>query len=60
MKPGIEFIITTVAEITAGVEVVYIEEPIVQWCKHEMKRLGVAIHFLSDVMRWFCMLKRYF
>ena len=45
MKPGIEFIITKVAEITAGVEVVYIEEPIVQWCKHEMKRLGVAIHF---------------
>ena len=63
MNPGIEFIITTVAEeeekaaieaITA-VEVVYIEEPIVQWCKHEMTRLGVAIHFLSDVMRWFCM-----
>ena len=64
MNPGIEFIITTVAEeeekaaieaITAGVEVIYIEEPIVQWCKHEMKRLGVAIHFLSDVMRWFCL-----
>jgi hypothetical protein len=63
MNPGIEFIITTVEEeekdaieaITAGVEVIYIEEPIVQWCKHEMKRLGVAIHFLSDVMRWFCL-----
>ena len=64
MNPGIEFIITTVAEeeekaviaeITAGFEVIFIEEPIVQWCKHEMKRLGVAIHFLSDVMRWFCM-----
>jgi hypothetical protein len=64
MNPGIEFIITTVAEeeekaaiaeITEGFEVVYIEEPIVQWCKHEMKRLGVAIHFLSDVMRWFCL-----
>jgi hypothetical protein len=64
MNPDIDFIITTVAEeeekaaiaeITAGVEVIYIEEPIVQWCKHEMKRLGVAIHFLSDVMRWFCL-----
>ena len=64
MNPGIEFIITTVAEeeekatiaeITAGFEVIFIEEPIVQWCKHEMRRLGVAIHFLSDVMRWFCL-----
>ena len=64
MNPGIEFIITTVAEeeekaaiseITAEVEVIFIEEPIVQWCQHEMRRLGVAIHFLSDVMRWFCM-----
>ena len=64
MNPGIEFIITTVAEeeekatiaeITAGFEVVYIEEPIVQWCKHELQRFGLPIHFLSDVMRWFCL-----
>ena len=63
MNPGIEFIITTVAEeekavieaITAGFEVVYIEEPIVQWCKHELRRFGLPIHFLSDVMRWFCL-----
>jgi len=64
MNPGVEFIITTVAEeeekaaieeITAGFEVVYIEEPIVQWCKHELQEFGLPIHFLSDVMRWFCM-----
>ena len=63
MNPGIEFIITTIAEeekaaieaITAGFEVVYIEEPIVQWCKHELQRFGLPIHFLSDVMRWFCL-----
>ena len=64
MNPGVEFIITTVAEdeekaaieeITAGFEVVYIEEPIVQWCKHELQQFGLPIHFLSDVMRWFCL-----
>ena len=64
MNPGIEFIITTVAEeeekaaiaeITNGFEVVYIEEPIVQWCKHKLQRFGLPIHFLSDVMRWFCL-----
>lgn len=64
MNPGIDFIITTVAEeeekatiaeITAGFEVVYIEEPIVQWCKHKLHQFGLPIHFLSDVMRWFCL-----
>ena len=67
MNPEIVFEITTILlkdetediinEITKGFTVHYINEPIVIWLRDQLQKYHLPIHFLSDVMRWFCLEK---